>query len=171
MTWKSYVSHPWTLLFFYCLLIATFVTVAIYVYAGEQEYLETRKFGDIVTRNRTLNGILKENRDIVTLSNGDTLEVSNTKSKIFKINPTAAGWEVTLPSKDTILNGLAQRQDGSAVDFGTIFNISATESVNVVMPNGSTTVPGGDTDNYTLGTGESASLLFFYDSGEVDWYP
>ena len=112
MEYNKYLTNPCVLIFFYCIIIVTFLTV--FVYAGEQSSLETRKFGNTSVKNFISTGINETNSKLVTVTNRDTS--GNT------YQPCS--------SKEILILYLNKKQNGSLVDIRNVFNIS----VGIIMP-------------------------------------
>ena len=112
------------------LVIAIFVTMAIYVYAGGQQNLPTRKFGDVDIRKTLRVGQQTFNKsDVIVLYNGDIIGPVDGSSKIFIIEPIEGLETLVLPSA-TALEELKNFLDGYTLRF-LILNNSKSQSVKI----------------------------------------
>ena len=112
------------------LVIAMFVTVAIYVYAGDQQNLPTRNFGAVDIRKTLKVGQQTFNKsDVRSLTDGETIGPIDGTNKIFIIEPSGAGETLVLPSGAT-LDEIDQLSAGYTLRF-LVLNNSTTQSVTV----------------------------------------
>ena len=142
MNFSKYLTNQWVLLFFYLLIVATFVTVAIYVYAGEQQNLETRKFNDVdlqgdlvVDGDMFIDGfiyhsspLVKSNITTVNLT-GSTINlqdylIDTSTHYLFVVNSSSAT-TMTMPDTSFILDILTERGTNSYFDWGVVVNIGS----------------------------------------------
>ncbi len=164
------LHNKWMTIFFYALCLVTFITVAIFVYAGKQTELVERDFGDVKMKNKFVKGISSEDRDIVTMSDGDTLDISSSKMGIYIFPSTiGAGTSFTFPTKAEILKKFPEKKNGVNVDLGDVFNRSTSETVTINLTDGVTRLT--DPLTTTIGTGESIGLVFIYQDGNLLWVP
>ncbi len=161
MTWTR---HHWTLTFFYCLLIALFVTVCIYTYAGQQQHLPARNFGNV-----TVHGIDTEVNDFVLNTTVTTFDFSGSKQKFYFFDTDSGSVTITLPSKDDIVNLFPVKKNGAYVSFGSISKIGAG-TITVTIPDGITDL-GGDSGSKSLSDTDNVALDFVYQDGDLLWNP
>ena len=162
--YMAWTRHHWTLTFFYCLLIALFVTVCIYTYAGQQQNLSTRNFGNVV-----VNGLDTTVTELITdTTSGSTLTLKGDKQRtfFFESDPDVSDLTLTLPSRDDIINLMPVKTNGAFVDFGNIIN-QRTGDIIVTVPTGITNIGSGATIN----TGDNFNLGFMYQDGNLLWTP
>jgi hypothetical protein len=145
-------------LFTTLLVIAMFVTVALYVYAGKQQNLPTRSFGAVNTK-KTLNvgGQTYQKTEIITLSDGGTLEPVTGVSKIFTIENNAGTSNVFLPSSET-LDTINELRGGYTVSFP-IANNSASQTVTINVASGDTRMTIVNNNATSIAANTSRSVL------------
>ncbi len=146
MTWTR---HHWTLTFFYCLLIALFVTVCIYTYAGEQQNLGTRKFSSIDVR-----GTQQGRVETVNVDDDTTIDLNPNRTARYTV--TDGVTMVTLPTAGV----LAQHFNGKVgrtINFGYLYNENATVATMAHASSGGIRYDAISTPNTTFGT-ESTTM-------------
>ena len=111
------------------LVIAIFVTVAIYVYAGAQQNLPTRNFSSVDIRNSLKVGQKTfKKREVYNLEDGDTISpIVDGSDKIFMIE---SGKTIILPPADTF-DKIPELSPGYTTRFH-ILNNSSTQTVTLV---------------------------------------
>lgn len=93
------------------LVIAMFVTVALYVYAGKQQNLPTRELGTVnVRKGLGVDGIMFNSSSVTVLGNGDTMLLSDT-TNIYNADTSTSNITVFLPTIDQ-LESLKQFKTG-----------------------------------------------------------
>jgi len=108
-------------LFTTLLVIAMFVTVAIYVYAGDQQNLPTRKYGNVdIRKNLKIGQQTFQKSDVVSLSDGDIISPVDGSNKIYIVQD---GETLILPSAGT-LDNIKQFSSGYTLSFSVVNNSS-----------------------------------------------
>ena len=159
----AWTRHHWTLTFFYCLLIALFVTVCIYVYAGQQQTLSTRNFGNV-----SVQGLYSDYTELVTdTTSGTTLVFKKNKQRTFYYDSSSSVTTLTLPSKSDILALFPKQANGVTVNFGKIINTSGN-NIAITVPTGITDV---SQSGSTLSSPDIFILNFVYQDGDLLWNP
>ena len=98
------------------LVIAMFVTVAIYVYAGKQQNLPTREFSTVnVKKSLGVREKFYQQTEIIQVTDEDTMTSFEGGMKIYSINPTAS-FVVYLP-RVSVLDDLKNFKQGRALEF------------------------------------------------------
>ena len=109
------------------LVIAIFVTVALYVYAGKQQHLPTRELGTVnVRKGLGVDGIMFNSSSVSTLSNGEIMTLSET-TNIYNADTSTGSISVFLPTVDQ-LTSLKQFKVGRGFSIYLV-NDSTTNSV------------------------------------------
>ncbi len=145
VNFEKYLHNKWMTLFMYCLLIATFVTVAIYVYAGEQQDLEKRKFGNVhVQKNLQVDGTNRQNLTWTKLDSPATvtLDLDPNKTTFYEIGGSSSVTTVNLPAAGDLAKKFPKKVDGETINFGAVYTQLAD---GVVTFN----YPGSDGINYS----------------------
>lgn len=138
------------------LVIAMFVTVAIYIYAGDQQNLPTRNFGAVDIKKTLKIGQQTFNKsDVVTLSDGETIGPVDGTNKIFVIEPSGGGETLVLPSGNT-LDDINQLTSGYTLKF-LVLNNSSTQSVTVTSDDSRVTFLNGN--SVTIAAATSREIL------------
>lgn len=93
------------------LVIAMFITVALYVYAGKQQNLPARELGTVnVRKGLAVDGFVFNNSSVTPLGNGDTMTLSET-THIYNADTSTSSITVYLPTVDQ-LSSLKQFKAG-----------------------------------------------------------
>lgn len=116
------------------LVIAMFVTVALYVYAGKQQNLPARELGTVnIRKGLAVDGIMFNNSSVKTLSNGDTMTLTET-TNIYNADTSGGSISVFLPTVDQ-LSSLKQFNVGRGFSIYLV-NDHATNTVTVAIDPG-----------------------------------
>lgn len=138
------------------LVIAMFVTVAIYIYAGKQQNLPTRNVGSMhVRKNLQVDGQTFQKTDVKHLVDGDRIGLE----KIIVFDPTGASESILLPSSST-LDNLKELTAGYSVNFY-VMNISATQTFTVTTDDSRIVFKN---TSQTIGTKTSREVIIKRDS-------
>jgi hypothetical protein len=112
------------------LVIAMFVTMALYVYAGEQQRLPTREFGSVnVRKSLGVNGITFNSSSVSTLIDEEIMVISDT-TNIYNADTGTSNITVYLPTV-TQLSSLKQFKIGRGFSVYLINDNANTVTVDV----------------------------------------
>ncbi len=114
------------------LVLAMFVTIAIYVYAGKQQNLPTRELGSVnIRKTLGINGKFYQQTDIIPLSENGTMDLfDNGGLIIYSINPSG-NTSVFLPRVSS-LDSLLNFNIGKSITFYLINESTNTVTLDIV---------------------------------------